>query len=174
MEKVMAVIRQEQQKDIAAIREVNDQAFGRAQEGEIIDQLRAGCKEVVSLVATEGERIVGHILFSPAAIETDAEEVKGMGLAPMAVLPEYQRKGVGAMLVQKGIEKIKQMDYPFIIVLGHPEYYPRFGFEQASIYGIKSQWDVPDEAFMVMILDDAVMSGVSGTGKYREEFHQAM
>ena len=170
----MAVIRQEQQGDIAAIREVNDRAFGQGQEGEIVDELRAGCKELVSLVAVEGEKIIGHILFSPAVIETDAEEVNGMGLAPMAVLPEYQRKGVGAMLVQTGIEKIKRMGYPFIIVLGHPEYYRRFGFEQASIYGIKSQWDVPDEAFMMMILDTAAMSGVSGRGKYREEFNRAM
>jgi putative acetyltransferase len=174
MEKVMVVIREERQVDIAAIREVNDSAFNRTQEGEIVDQLRASCKELVSLVATEGEKIVGHILFSPAIIESDGEKVNGMGLAPMAVLPEYQRKGVGAMLVQKGIEKIKEMGYPFIIVLGHPEYYPRFGFEQASIYGIKSQWDVPDEAFMMMILDTAAMSGVSGTGKYREEFNRAM
>jgi putative acetyltransferase len=174
MEKVMAVIREEQRGDIAAVREVNDRAFGQTQEGEIIEQLRAGCKELVSLVATEGEKIVGHILFSPAIIESDGEEVNGMGLAPMAVLPEYQRKGIGSMLVQKGIEKIKQMGYPFIIVLGHAEYYRRFGFEQASIYGIKSQWDVPDEAFMVMILDGATMSGVSGTGRYREEFNQAM
>jgi putative acetyltransferase len=174
MERVMAVIREEQQGDIAAIREINDQAFGQTQEGEIIDQLRGCCEELVSLVATEGEKIVGHILFSPAIIEGDGEEVRGMGLAPMAVLPEYQRQGVGSMLVQKGIEKIREMGYPFIIVLGHAEYYPRFGFEQASIYGIKSQWDVPDEAFMVMILDSGIMSGVSGTGRYREEFNQAM
>jgi putative acetyltransferase len=166
MEKVMVVIREEQQGDIAAIREVNDRAFGQTQEGEIIEELRGSCKELVSLVATEGEKIVGHILFSPAIIESDGEEVNGMGLAPMAVLPEYQRKGVGAMLVQKGIEKIREMGYPFIIVLGHAEYYRRFGFEQASIYGIKSQWDVPDAAFMVMILDSGIMSD--------EEFNRAM
>jgi putative acetyltransferase len=174
MERVMAVIREEQRGDIAAIREVNDRAFGQGQEGEIVDELRGECKELVSLVATEGEKIVGHILFSPAVIEGGGEKVNGMGLAPMAVLPEYQRRGVGSMLVQKGIEKVREMGYPFIIVLGHAEYYRRFGFEQASIYGIKSQWDVPDEAFMVMILDGATMSGVSGTGRYREEFNKAM
>jgi putative acetyltransferase len=84
---------------------------------------------LLSLVAVEKEKIVGHILFSSAIIEGEHGVVKGMGLAPMAVLPEFQRQGIGSQLVKAGIEKLRKTKCPFIIVLGHPEYYPRFGFE---------------------------------------------
>ncbi|MHC4265625.1 MAG: GNAT family N-acetyltransferase [Planctomycetota bacterium] len=170
----MIEIRQEQPEDIPAIRIINELAFGQPQEANIIDNLRENCPDVLSLVAVQEGQIIGHILFSPAVIENDEDQVHGMGLAPMAVIPDYQRKGVGSMLVTAGIEKIKQTSCPFIITLGHPEFYPCFGFERASIYGLKSQWEVPDEAFMVLILDTAVMSDVSGTVRYREEFNEAM
>jgi putative acetyltransferase len=98
-----------------------------------------------------------------------------MGLAPVAVLPDRQRGGIGSSLVKRGLEILRDRGCPFVIVLGHPEYYPRFGFELASNYGLYSQWDgVPDEAFMVMIMDHASLKGVSGVAKYREEFNEAM
>jgi putative acetyltransferase len=93
----------------------------------------------------------------------------------MAVLPAWQRQGIGTHLIQKGIEILKDRGYPVVIVLGHPEYYPRFGYERASNYGIRSQWDgVPDEAFMIRILDRAMMEGISGVARYRDEFDEAM
>jgi putative acetyltransferase len=93
----------------------------------------------------------------------------------MAVRPDRQRQGIGSMLVRAGNEIARERGYPFVIVLGHPEYYPRFGFVPASRHGLSCQWDgVPDEAFMVMILDEAVLAGVSGVARYRDEFDRAM
>jgi putative acetyltransferase len=168
-------IRQEKQEDINEIRALNERAFGQPQEANIIDKLRSNCEGLLSLVAIENEKIAGHILFSPAVIEGQHGIIKGMGLAPMAVLPEMQRQGTGTQLVKTGIENLKKMQCPFIIVLGHPEYYPRFGFERASLYGIKCQWEgIPDEAFMVLRLDKSTMNPVSGLAKYRDEFNEAM
>ncbi len=150
------------------------QAFGQAPEASLVDRLRENCPSILSLVAIQDDRIVGHIVFSPVWIEDD-KTVDGMGLGPMAVLPEFQRQGVGSRLVQAGIEILKKHSSPFIIVLGHPEYYPRFGFELASHSGIHSQWEgVPDEAFMILILNEKVMSGVHGIAKYRSEFDEAV
>ena len=169
------IIRQEKPEDIKAIHTLNEQAFGALEEANIIDKLRDTCKGLLSLVAAEKNKIVGHILFSPATIEGKHGVVEGMGLAPMAVLPEMQRQGIGTQLVKKGIKYLERTKCPFIIVLGHPEYYPRFGFEIASKYGIKSQWEgVPDEAFMILWLDKSMMNRVSGIGKYKDEFTEAM
>lgn len=93
----------------------------------------------------------------------------------MAVLPEMQRIGRGTQLVKAGIEDLKKTPCPFIIVLGHPEYYPRFGVERASLYGIKCQWEsIPDETFMILWLDRSKAEYVSGRAKYRDEFNEAV
>ena len=97
-----------------------------------------------------------------------------MGLAPMAVLPERQRQGIGSELVETGLAELRERDCPFVIVLGHPEYYPRFGFEPASRHGIKCEWEVPDEAFMILVLDGARMPEAGGRACYRAEFSEAM
>ena len=171
----MVTIRKEQQKDIKAIRDVNELAFGQAEEAEIVDALRDVYDSLLSLVAVEDEKIVGHILFSMASIHDGDDVTVGMGLAPMAVLPEYQGRGIGSALVCGGLEMLKEWDFPFVIVLGHATYYPRFGFEKASAYGIQPQWDgVPDEAFMIYILNDDEMQGVCGVARYRDEFDAAM
>lgn len=169
------IIRQEKTEDINDIREVNEKAFGKPQEANIVNNLRRNCDELLSLVAVENEKIVGYILFSPAIIEGKHGIIKGMGLAPMAVMPEKQRQGIGSELVKIGIEYLKETKNLFIIVLGHPEYYPRFGFEPASRYRIKSQWEgVPDNAFMILWLDKTMVDKVSGVAKYRDEFNEAI
>lgn len=171
----MVEVRIEQPDDIDAVRLVNDQAFGQPDEGRIVDKLRKSCAGIISLVATSNNQIAGHVLFSPATIETQGSVIEGMGLAPMAVLPEFQKRGIGSELVTQGLRIIKGMKYPFAIVLGHDQYYPRFGFQTASKHGLQSQWDgVPDEAFMVLILNESAMKNVSGVVKYREEFNEAM
>ncbi len=171
----MISIRPEQPDDVAAIHVVNEKAFGEPTEATIVDSLRDACPDAVSLVAVEDGRVLGHVFFSPVFVSGEHEVIKGMGLAPMAVLPERQRQGIGSMLVQAGIDAMRERNCPFIIVLGHPEYYPRFGFAPASQHSLSCQWDgVPDEAFMVLILDEPAMASVSGTARYRDEFDQAM
>jgi len=171
----MIIVRTEKPEDIEGIREVNERAFGQPQEADIVDALRSACPDALSFVAVEEDRVVGHTLFSPATIHSRDGVVRGMGLAPMAVLPECQRRGIGSKLVRAGLAALKESSCPFVIVLGHPEYYPRFGFVPASGHGIRCQWDgVPDEAFMLLFLDESAMKGVSGVARYRSEFDAAM
>jgi putative acetyltransferase len=171
----MVTIRPEQPDDIDGVRTINETAFGQPTEATIVDLLRDECYDAVSLVAMENGKILGHIFFSPVSVSSGHKATKGMGLAPMAVLPARQRQGIGSKLVQAGIEAVRERNYPFIVVLGHPEYYPRFGFVPASSHGLCCQWDgVAGEAFMVLILDEVAMSGVSGVVRYRDEFDQAM
>ena len=171
----MISIREETPEDVSAIRTINQQAFGGSEEAEVVDRLRESCDGLLSLVAEWGGQIVGHILFSPATVGAEHGIVHGMGLAPMAVLPGYQRQGIGSSLVRHGLALLLDHGCPFVIVLGHPEYYPRFGFELASKYGITSQWEgVPDDAFMVLVFDGSLMAGVSGVARYRDEFNHAM
>ena len=171
----MINIRPEQPEDIPLIHEVNEVAFGQPTEANLVNALRSACQNVVSLVAVSDGQIVGHILFTPVIVSDSAQKVKGMGLAPMAVLPAYQRQGIGSLLVESGLRILGTRNCPFVIVLGHTEYYPRFGFVPASRHGLDCQWDgVPEEVFMVLVLDEAIMSGVSGVARYREEFDEAM
>jgi len=168
----MIKIREEQQQDVPVIREVNIRAFGQSHEAAIVDKLRENCDDLLSLVATIQNQVVGHILFSPATIESEDRTLQGAALAPMAVLPEYQRQGIGSGLIRTGIQELKNRQCPFVIVLGHADYYPRFGFEPASRYGIRSEWEVPDQAFMILVLDESEIQGISGVARYRPEFAQ--
>ncbi len=171
----MITIRKEQIGDEEQIWLVNTRAFDQLAEANVVDTLRQVCPEGISFVALWADQIVGHILFTPAVIESRKQQIWGMGLAPLAVLPEFQKQGIGSMLVEAGLAEMRECRQPFVIVLGHPEYYPRFGFVQTSVYGIVSQYDsVPDEAFMILVLDDIALENVSGVGKYRPEFDTAM
>ena len=164
-------IREERPEDIDAIREVNNDAFGEALEGEIVDALRANGAVLLSLVALLNGKIVGHILYSPIIVN---DVFEGAALGPMSVLPEYQKQGVGSRLIEAGNRKLRDSGCPFIIVIGHAEYYPRFGFEPAGAFGITCQWPVPDEVFMVLPLDPVRIQRIRGPAKYRPEFSSAI
>ena len=160
-------IREERPGDIAAVRDVNKRAFGQDQEGNIVDALRSNEAVWSSLVATLNGRVVGHIMYSPLSVGGD---VTGAALGPMAVLPEYQRQGIGSKLIEAGNRQLKKDGCPFIVVVGHAEYYPRFGFRPARAQGITCEWEVPDDVFMLLVLDQQKLQGVSGLAKYRHEF----
>lgn len=138
---MMRSIREEQGKDFAAIREVNIQAFAGSEEADIVDMLRDRGGSVLSLVACHNDDVVGHIQFSPVRIEHEGGVIEGVGLGPMAVLPDHQRSGFGSDLVEAGITAMGDRSYPFDIVLGHPNHYPRFGFKPASEHGITCRAD---------------------------------
>ena len=160
-------IREELPADTPAIRDVNSRAFGQDQEAHIVDALRSNGAALLSLVATLNGRVVGHIMYSPLSI---GSEVTGAALGPMAVVPEHQRLGIGTTLVEAGNRKLKDAGYAFIVVVGHADYYPRFGFRPARAHGITCEWELPDDVFMVLMLDETRMQGVSGLAKYRHEF----
>ncbi|MBN2549294.1 MAG: N-acetyltransferase [Anaerolineales bacterium] len=165
-------VRPETDSDHLAIHRINELAFGRPQEADIVDKLRDSCPEFLSLVAAMGGQVVGHILFTPITIE-GSDRTGGMALGPLAVMPEIQKQGIGSRLTIEGLEILRRAGCPYVIVLGHPEYYPRFGFVPASKFGLVSQWEsVPDEAFMALELIPGALAGVSGVARYRAEFDE--
>jgi putative acetyltransferase len=168
----MPMIRDEEDGDEAAIRAVLDAAFESPVESGLVDALRAACPQRLSLAAlTDDEEVVGCILFTPVVIDGVHGAIEGYGLAPMAVHPSAQRAGIGSALVRAGLDRLDRLGCPFVVVVGHAEYYPRFGFERASTYGVRCQWDgVPDEAFMIRVHDASLTSRLPGVARYRPEF----
>jgi len=167
-------IRHEKAEDRKQVNSVIEYAFKRDAEANLADRLRQNCISFLSMVADDNGTIVGHIMFTPVLIK-NGQEAQGMGLAPMAVIPARQRQGIGTLLVESGLQILKEKGCPFVIVLGHPGYYPRFGFQPASGFNIRSQWeDVPDEAFMILVLDSSPMRNVSGFATFREEFNESL
>lgn len=162
----MIEIRDERPDDIDAIREVNRQAFSQEQEGRIVDALRDNGGVLLSLVAVVNGVVVGHIMFSPLSVGA----ATGAGLAPMAVLPGHQRQGIGSQLVEQGLARLNEAGCPFVVVLGHPDFYPRFGFRPAAEYGLTCEWDVPREVFMATVLRPESAASLIGLAKYRSEF----
>ena len=162
-------IRFEQPGDIEKIRQVNLQAFGTETEANLVDELRNADVELISLVAEENADVIGHILFSPVILDGD---LKVMALAPMAVLPEWQSKGVGTKLIGAGLQECEKAGYEAVVVLGHADYYPRFGFIPAINFGIKSEYDVAPEVFMLVELHKDALQGVTGTVKYHQAFNE--
>ena len=154
--------------DESAVRTVNQEAFAGPVEAGIVDAVR-GSPDSISLVATMNDRTVGHILFTPVTIEP-AARVRVAGLAPMAVLPDFQRRGVGRALVRAGLEECRRSGYAAVVVVGHPEYYPRFGFAPADTWGLEYADRVPREVFMAVELEDNALSGCAGVVRFRPEF----
>jgi putative acetyltransferase len=163
------MIRPEEPRDVDQIRVVNERAFGRLSEAALVDALR-GPYGTISLVAESGGRIVGHILFSFVRVEGAAASLITSGLAPMAVLPECQRQGIGSLLVRAGLDACRSAGHDAVVVLGHPEFYPRFGFVPADTKGLRCEYEAPREAFMALELRPAALAETRGVVRYRPEF----
>lgn len=163
------LVRAEEERDRAAVRAVNAAAFGRSEEADLVAALRAQVPGAISLVADEGGAVVGHILFTPVTLG-DRADLSIMGLAPMAVAPERQRSGVGSALVRAGLERCRQEGYGAVVVLGHPAYYPRFGFVPAERWHIRPPFQVPADHYMALELVPGALASVSGTVRYAPPF----
>jgi putative acetyltransferase len=165
-------VRPETPGDIPAIYDVNLRAFGQTAEAQLVDALRWDGDFIpeLSLVAADGGRIVGHILFPPVTISSPEGDIAALALAPMAVLPECQGRGIGALLVKEGLATCRRLGHRIVIVVGHPAYYPKFGFFPARERGIDVPFPVPDEALMVTALVEGALEGVHGTVRYPHAF----
>ena len=163
------LIRAERDTDRAAVHALNAAAFPTPLEADLVDALRREAHPLVSLVAERDGTVVGHILFSPVTHE-NSPGLRIMGLAPMAVAPDHQRSGIGSALVRAGLDECRQLGCAAVVVLGHPEYYPRFGFSPSVRWGIRSEYDVPDEVFMALELVPGALHGAAGTVRYHPAF----
>jgi putative acetyltransferase len=166
-------VRPERPGDEEAIAQLTNAAFGGPAESRIIQAVRRAGFPAVSLVAVEGVDVVGHILFTHVAIDSAEPATEVMGLGPMAVAPARQRRGIGSELVQEGLRACALAGCSAIVVLGHPQFYPRFGFRPASMYGLRSEYSVPDEVFMALELVPGALNGRTGLVRYLSEFGEA-
>lgn len=173
----MFAVRPETPSDYAAVADVIRAAFAEEGGGEeevaLVERLRTAGQAIVSLVASapdDAGKIAGHILFIPLRIETPKGVFMGAALAPMAVAPESQRQGIGSALVQAGLDRCRQQFLSAVIVLGHPEYYPRFGFSAELARNLTSPYSGLGDAWMALELAPSVLSGVAGTVRYPEAF----
>jgi putative acetyltransferase len=192
-------LRPEEPGDAVAIRQIHRLAFKGDAEAEMVDAIRAADAAVLSLVAEEtatdpataadaagsgaeagsgagagGGHLVGHVLFTRVTVTTaDGNEVDLLGLAPVGVLPSCQDRGIGTMLIEAGLEQLRAEAHPAVVVLGHPSYYPRFGFVPASSFGLRWEKDAPDEAFMALELSAGALAGIRGVVRFRPEFDES-
>jgi len=161
-------IREETREDWPAVRRVNEAAFGRPDEAELVDALRAENVVLVSLVADTDSEIAGHILFSRMSIDSDGARIAAVALAPMAVLPAHQRKGIGGELIREGLNLLRQRGEAIVIVLGHADYYPRFGFSSEATRALENPF--PPDHYMAIELKPGALAGARGAVKYPVAF----
>ena len=172
-------IRQEKKTDYSAVFELIENAFKDLEMSDhkeqfLVQRLRNSTAFVpeLSLVAEYEHEIIGHILLTKIRIKNDQSEFQSLALAPVTVLPKYQKQGIGGMLIEEAHKKAKELGFKSVILLGHADYYPRFGYRKASEYGIKLPFDVPDEYCMVIELTENALAGVKGTVEYPKEFNE--
>ena len=168
----MIEIRHETPDDRPAVRQVNERAFGRPAEATLVDMLRSANRALVSLVALDQGRVVGHILFSPVTVTEAPERFRAVGLAPISVLPEWQHRGIGSTLVWHGLDACRRQGCDAVVVLGHEKYYPRFGFVKATDFGLQNEYDAI-ESFMAMELRGGALKEIRGLVTYASEFRRA-
>jgi len=171
------VVRQETNEDFERVYEVVKTAFLNAEhtngdEQNLVTRLRKSAAFIpeLSLVAVIDDKIVGHTMFTKIKIKNGAEEYASLVLAPVSVVTEMQGKGIGTKMIIEGHKTAKRLGYGSVILVGHPSYYPRFGYVPASRFGITAPFDVPDEAFMVCELTANGLHGVAGVVQFPEEF----
>lgn len=179
LEKEDLEIRPERPEDKVAIWEINRLAFGSEAEPTLVDKIRqsAGFIPQLSLVAVRQGRIVGHILFSLIEIRMDDRPdqlMPALSLAPMAVYPDFQNQGIGSALVRQGLEICRDLGHAVVVVVGHPAYYPRFGFTSARAKGLEAPFPVPDEAFLAIELVPRSLNGVRGSVVYPPAFEETI
>jgi len=172
------IIRQETQDDYNWVIELTEKAFETLEisdhnEGKLVDKLRKAPTfiEELSLVAELNGQVVGHILFTPIIIDNGEQQFPSLVLAPVSVLPAFQKQGIGTELILAGHQKAKELGFQSVILIGHPEYYPRFGYKPASTWGIKTHYELPsDDVFMAVELTKGALSNVSGMVIFPPEF----
>jgi predicted N-acetyltransferase YhbS len=173
------VIRQEEPADYPAVFDLIEAAFqfepmSDHREQYLVERLRQSSAFLpeLSLLAEHDGEIIGHILLTKITIQNAEESDQSLALAPVSVLPQYQRKGVGGRLIGEAHRRAKSLGFQSVVLLGHQNYYPRFGYEPASKYGIKLSFDVPEENYMVIELTPGGLAGVKGIVKYPNEFFE--
>lgn len=165
------MIRTEEPSDREAVRHVNETAFGGPTEADLVEALHRGGATVAALVAELNGEVVAHILFSPVSVEPSTTK-QLVGLGPMAVVPDFQKRGIGTQLVREGLERCRSAGADAVVVLGHAGYYPRFGFQPAHAFGLRCEYDVTPEAFMALELVSNSLDGVSGLVRYHPAFSE--
>ncbi|MGB5963048.1 MAG: N-acetyltransferase [Coleofasciculaceae cyanobacterium] len=170
----MVSFAQEKNDDIISIREVVTAAFGRTSEAKLVEAIRNSRNFIpeLSIVATEKGNLLGHILLSPIPIEAQGQTFSALALAPLAVIPTRQREGIGTELVKVALSKCRELDHNLVVVLGHPKYYPRFGFQTANQFGIRAPFPVPEQAFMVLEIQQGALQRSSGLVRYPAYFNE--
>lgn len=172
------IIRQELTDEYNRIEEVVKNAFLNEQysdkrEHDLVNRIRKSNAFIpqLSLVAVNKENIlVGHILLSKITIRDDDKYVDSLALAPVSVIPEQQKKGIGSQLIHHALKKAKEIGHHSVIVLGHKDYYPKFGFKQAHLWNIQAPFEVPDEVFMALELTENSLGNVQGVVHYSKAF----
>ncbi len=168
-------IRSETPGDYSSISRINSQAFGRQNEADLVQALRtlAEFDPNLSLLAEIESQLVGHILLFPVHIRMQESKHLTVSLGPVAVLPEFQRQAIGTRLIEKGHEKAHKLGFDSVVLLGHPDYYPRFGYLPASNWGLTNPWNITGAAFMAIELVKGSLKGKPGLIEYPAAFDQA-